>query len=155
MNIRTKGIYFDRFEDAPFVGCLLSSIGCSKNCVDCHNQHLRSQKIQVIDCDDLINKIKSNKFCQGIILGGLEWTEQPAEMEALIVKSLENDLQVMLYTGLNEKDFSKTFAHLLDYKIYIKFGEYIASKRVDNYRSYGVKLASSNQYIKYANEMEK
>lgn len=68
-------------------------------------------------------------------------------MHELIHTALDSDLQVMLYTGMTEDWFKLVFSDIYLKPIYIKFGQYNKKLHTDNYYSYGVKLASSNQYI--------
>jgi pyruvate-formate lyase-activating enzyme len=102
MIIRYKMMEHERFEDAPFIGCLISAIDCHINCKNCFNQHLKTYPTLTKDSKSIIEEIKSNPFENGIILGGLEWTEQPEEMLDLIESALNENLKVILYTGLSE-----------------------------------------------------
>ena len=146
MKIRYKLIEHERFEDAPFVGCLISSIDCSLNCKNCFNQHLKQYQTIIKDSKDIINEIINNPFNEGIILGGLEWTEQFEELIELINLSLQQGLKVMLYTGLEEKEFKERFPQIYNQKIYIKFGRYDESKKNNN-NQWGVNLSTTNQKI--------
>lgn len=99
--------------------------------------------------DEIIEEVKQNCFNDGIILGGLEWSEQPDDAIALISCATAAGLEVMLYTGLTEEElFSRIPIEYL-HNCYIKFGKYDNKCLSDNYISYGVKLTSTNQYIKY------
>lgn len=148
MLIRFKGIEHNVFGDAPFVGARISSIGCSNNCQGCHSDHLREAPIKEVDVYDLVAHVSNNKFDEGIILGGLEWTEQPEEMTALINVALEAELKVMLYTHLDYWQLLMLFPHLRDSGITCKFGPYMDFIKDDNYYSCGIKLATVNQYVR-------
>lgn len=154
MNIRIKGIAHERCEDAPFVGALISAIDCHIGCKGCFNQHLKNEPTIVLNSETIIKEVLKNPFNKGIILGGLEWTEQPEEMRELIHLALKNNLQVILYTGLNEDVFYKIFPDVCKLNIYIKYGNYDENKREQQLSYFGVKMASSNQIIKqgYKNE---
>ena len=145
MNIRHKGIYHERTEDAPFIGALICAIDCNINCDCCFNQYMKDEPILINDSKEIINKVLLNPFNEGIILGGLEWTLQSEEMEELIQLALLNDLEVILYTGLSEETFRKQFDDIFKLKIYIKFGNYIKDK--EQVKQYSVILASDNQKI--------
>ena len=102
-----------------------------------------------IESIEIVNMIKNNPFEKGIILGGLEWSNQPEELVELINLAKTNGLEVMVYTGLNEDEFYNVVnKSMIPNGIYIKFGRYIEhmDKRVNI--QYGIKLASDNQYIK-------
>jgi organic radical activating enzyme len=147
--IRIKGIWHERTEDAPFVGALVSAVDCHYMCQNCFNQHIKEYKTIERTALDIVIDVINNKFNEGIILAGLEWTLQPLEMEELIHISLEHHLKIILYTGMKEIDFSLQFAQLYVLPIYVKFGRYVEELSDNNYFSYGVKLASTNQYIKW------
>ena len=147
MRILIKGIYHERTEDAPFVGALICANNCNFNCEDCINNDLKYSAGYYMEDIDIINNIKSNPFNKGIILAGLEWTLQPKEMLRLIELALENSLEVILYTGMDENALFNKFPQLKTTNIYVKCGRYDKNLKVDNYRIYGVNLASSNQKI--------
>lgn len=147
MKIKIKGIYHERTEDAPFVGALVCANDCNFNCKGCFNQHLKLQPTIEIDDTEIINNILLNPFNKGIILGGLEWTLQPVEMLKLIKLSLNNKLEVILYTGMDEKELKMNFPQLMTLPIYIKCGKYIEELHTNNYEIYNVKLYSRNQTI--------
>lgn len=147
--IRYKLIEHERSEDAPFIGALISAIDCHNNCKNCFNQHIKRLPNIEASAEQIILEIKKDPFNQGVILAGLEWTEQPMEMQELIECAIKSNLQVMLYTGLDETTFKQRFADTYKMPIYIKFGRYDESLSTDKNLQYGVKLASSNQYIHY------
>ena len=144
-----KGIVHERAEDAPFMGALIISVSCSNNCRDCFNQHLKNAKTYARYADEIIEEVKQNHFNDGIILGGLEWSEQPDDTIALISCAAAAGLKVMLYTGLTEEELFRRIPVDYLHNCYVKFGKYDNKHLSDNYTSHGVKLASTNQYIKY------
>ncbi len=149
MKIKFKGIVHERYEDAPFIGALLVAERCEFNCIDCFNKHLINREVIISNEVDIIKEVKKNVFNEGVIFAGLEWSNQPKELEALIKEAKRNALKIIVYTGLEECEFLK----LIDVEVlkncYVKYGSYNNSKLSDNYKSYNVKLASTNQYIKY------
>lgn len=147
MKIAIKGIFHERTEDAPFVGALICANDCQFNCPGCFNQYLKQIKNYYMEDYEIINEVLSNPFNKGIILGGLEWTLQAEEMLRLIKLALDNHLEVILYTGLNEQELQNNFPELFKLPIYIKCGRYIKNLHTNNYSMYNVKLSSSNQKI--------
>lgn len=148
MLIRFKKIDTEeRTQDAPFMGALISSIGCNIGCKGCFNQHLKDMPTQEKESQAIIGEIKLNPFIQGIILGGLEWSEQPEEMMELVMVALKNSLQVMIYSGLKYEIFISKFPQLEGLDIYIKCGEYNTQLNTNENIQYGIKLATSNQKI--------
>ena len=89
---------------------------------------------------------------EGIILGGLEWTEQPLEMEYLIQTALDAELQVMLYTHLDYDTFVQNFPSTAKLPIWIKFGEY-KQELEGILDSSGIQLASENQFIMFMGDV--
>jgi MoaA/NifB/PqqE/SkfB family radical SAM enzyme len=149
VKIRYKTIEHERVEDAPFIGALISAIDCHIGCKGCFNQHIKLlPTIEKTDVD-IIEEIKSNKFNKGIIFGGLEWSEQLNELTNLVNLAIQNDLEVMIYTGLTENKFKEVASDIYSIpNIYIKFGEFEDTQRVHENYDNGVLLATKNQYIK-------
>ena len=145
--IRYKVIIEERTEDAPFIGALISAIDCKFNCKNCFNQHLKNIKTQQKDSDIIIQEIKQNPFNKGIILAGLEWSNQSEEAKILIETAIKNNLQVILYTGMDIKNFKIKYPELMIHGIYLKYGKYEENQKTINHIGYGVTLASFNQHI--------
>lgn len=142
-----KGIIHERAEDAPFMGALIIATSCSNDCRGCFNQHLKDAATHLRYADEVIKEVKQNPFNDGIILGGLEWSEQPDDAIALISCAAATGLEVMIYTGLTEEEFYRRIPRHYLHNCYIKFGKYDEKCLSDTYTSFGVKLASTNQYI--------
>lgn len=142
-----KGIIHERAEDAPFMGALIIATSCSNRCRGCFNQHLKDAETYLRYADEIIEEVKQNPFNDGIILGGLEWSEQPDDMIALVSCAAAAGLKVMVYTGLAEEEFYRRVPSHYLHNCYIKFGKYDEKHLSDNNTSFGVKLASTNQYI--------
>ena len=145
--VRYKSITHERTEDAPFVGALICAIDCQFNCNNCFNQDIKNSSILIKDHKEVIQEVKNNKFNKGVILAGLEWSLQPDELRLLVHEALKNNLEVIIYTGMNEKDFDIQFSDLIELPIYVKYGRYDENYKEDSYYCYGVKLATSNQKI--------
>ncbi len=143
-----KGIIHERAEDAPFMGALIIGVSCRNNCRNCFNQHLKETQTHIKFADEIIAEVKQNPFNDGIILAGLEWSEQPDDAVALISCAAAADLKIMLYTGLDEEVLYRRIPKKFLVDCYVKFGAYIEDMASDNYKSCGVRLASTNQYIK-------
>lgn len=144
-----KGIEHERLGDAPFIGALIIAAQCSGNCPGCFNQHVKEDPNIFDTAEGIIRAVKANHFNEGIILGGLEWSEQPFDLLELIAVAKVNDLEVIVYTRRTELDFLLEFPDLQHARIWIKFGSYQVEQQSDTYFDHGVKLATTNQYIKY------
>ncbi len=144
MIIRHKGLEHCIYGEAPFLGARLCAIGCSRDCPGCHNEHLKND-VEIVkeDVKELVEQVKGNLFNQGIILGGLEWTEQVEEMQALIIACQVAGLEVMVYTGMTEEQFKELE---VVGEFWVKYGSYQEGSQP--HEMFGVKLASSNQIIK-------
>ena len=99
MEIRFKTIEEERTEDAPFIGTIISSIGCKIKCKGCCNRELKKLPTLTESSASIIGKVMQNPFVEGIILGGLEWSEQPYEMIDLMKVAYKAGLKLMIYTG--------------------------------------------------------
>jgi organic radical activating enzyme len=148
MVIRHHGIEHGIFTDAPFVGSRICAIGCHHGCPGCINEHLKGKPPTFQqECTEIIQEIKNHKISQGIILGGLEWTEQPSELLELCLAALMNNLQVIVYTHQSLEEFTKNFPMLIGTGIYLKCGEYKAELPSYEDNIHDVVLASNNQVI--------
>jgi organic radical activating enzyme len=173
MNIHYKNITHERTEDAPFIGALICADSCKFKCRGCFNRELKKLPTIVQQADEIVKEIKANPFNEGIIFGGLEWTESPLELLELARVASKEGLKVMIYTGCTlpefytrlgdackkgyaglpqEKQMSQYIGALMldtfvpkDY--YVKTGLFDKTKMVDDNIQFGVKLASSNQKI--------
>ncbi len=149
-RIAYKGIVHNILNDAPFIGTLIIAKNCSMPCKDCINAHLKSpEHIRVESAFEIMDKVKSNGLDEGIILSGLEWTEQAEDLLVLVDCALENGLKVMVYTHHSEDRFFSIIPELIGKPIYVKFGLYDASLCSETHFSHTVKLATTNQYIKW------
>lgn len=144
-----KDIEHERLGDAPFVGALIIAAQCTGNCEGCFNQHVKEEPNKFDTTTHLLALVRANPFNEGIILGGLEWSEQPEDMLDLIKEALGYQMKVMIYTRLTEDVFLNKFPELIGKGVFCKFGAYDLKYKSDTHFSYGVKLATTNQYIKY------
>jgi len=146
MMIRHKGLEHNIYGEAPFVGARLCAITCSRGCPGCQNRHLLNEPYQETDAADLIEAVVLDPFDEGIIFGGLEWTEQPDELNYLVELAKRSGLQVMVYTGLTEEEYKSRFTHK---NIWVKFGEYSEKHKAPAYYSCGILLPTTNQHVKF------
>jgi len=148
--MKYKGIVHNILNDAPFIGGLVIANQCEKNCPGCFNQELRNDAYTMENsCKHIVSHVKSNGLNEGIILSGLEWSERPDDLSDLVEEALRESLEVMIYTYHDEGAFFDILPDLKKKPVHIKFGHYDENLMTANHYSMGVKLASSNQYIKY------
>jgi organic radical activating enzyme len=148
--IRYKGIIHNVLNDAPFIGALIIAPSCKNGCKNCINHHLKTNGIFYENtAKEIIKKVKSNGLNKGVILSGLEWSESPQSMIKLTKEALDNNLEVIIYTHLKEENFMKKAPGLKGIPIFVKFGEYKEELKTEDNVHFGVKLATSNQYIRF------
>lgn len=144
--INHKGIEHNVYGEAPFVGARICAMSCHKGCVGCQHDYLKGNEVvwYTQTAEEIVGVVHGNLFNQGLILGGLEWTEQPEQMVELVQVAMVSGLEVIVYTHKSEHEMRERFGKDLR-GAYIKVGEYRAELSwVD---SFGVRLASSNQSI--------
>lgn len=154
MLIHHKGIKHNRFEDIPDgIGTLVIAPECHRGCPNCCNEHLKSTKVLTSDSQDLIKDIVEDHFSDWIIFAGLDPLTYPEELYEMIRLSLENNLKIIIYTGEPDREHLLSRAPGLSTfsgkGILVKYGEYDESKKVYDYYSHDILLATSNQYVDY------
>lgn len=136
-------------SDAPFIGLRISALDCHMNCPGCHNQHLKTRPILESNTKAVLNMLEAT-INEGVILGGLEWTNQPTEMLNIIEDVTAAGHLVMLYTGLDRDHFKKVFPQLWGVPgVWVKYGTYDSARDGRYEETFDVHLASDNQHIEY------
>ena len=148
MIIHHRGLVYDRF-DTPFgLGTLIWARDCHNRCPGCFHQDRFDLPIYEEDSKNLLDRVQSNPFVTGVVLGGFEWVEQYEELLALLDEIRARSLEVILYTHYTLDEVQERYPELLNYKrLYLKCGEYDRAKLSSTHISYGVPLASTNQQI--------
>ena len=59
--IKYKGIVHNVLNDAPFIGAILIAPTCTMGCINCINEHLKSNKILIEDSAE--NIIENSYAC--------------------------------------------------------------------------------------------
>lgn len=147
--VEILGIEHNILSDAPFIGAIIIAKECRHNCKNCINEHLKKQKPIKMDITSIMQEVCNNKLNEGIILAGLEWTYDPDGLRALVYTALEQNLKIMIYTYMTENEFRQQFDDIYQLPVWIKFGEYQEELKTYDNVCFGVRLASSNQYIKF------
>ncbi|GAU75910.1 4Fe-4S cluster-binding domain-containing protein [Fusibacter sp. 3D3] len=149
MAIRYKSIENERMEDAPFVGALICAHSCAIGCKGCFNQDLKKMPSEVNTASKIVELVLEDPFNKGLILGGLEWSEQPEELIELVQAATQKNLPVIIFTGHTLEAFYEKVPRIkkIEGEIYIKYGGYNEALLEPSKVVYGVKLATSNQGI--------
>lgn len=104
-KIKYKYIEHERTEDAPFVGALVVAPSCKLKCKNCFNRDLKKRGDIENTAEEIVAMIKENPFNEGIILAGLEWSESPRQLVALLEEASKQGLKIMIYTGCEIQEF--------------------------------------------------
>lgn len=99
-KIRIAGIEEESIVDGPGIRMVIFAQGCKHNCIGCHNPESHSfNGGELMDVEEIINRIKENPLLDGITLSGGEPFEQAEECGVLAKKVKELGLNVITYTG--------------------------------------------------------
>lgn len=99
-NIRVAGIEEESIVDGPGIRMVIFAQGCKHNCKGCQNPESHSfTGGELMDIDEIINRVKDNPLLDGITLSGGEPFEQVKECSILARKVQELGLNVVTYTG--------------------------------------------------------
>lgn len=155
MKIEYKYIEHERTSDAPFIGALIVAPTCRMKCKNCFNQELKKLPTKMDTVEHIIDEVRSNPFNQGIILAGLEWSENPKSLIALVDEASKHDLQIMIYTGLGMADFHERIGRACADKVGFKMfniPEFLNEKDPELFRYIGASVLDyyipSDYYIK-------
>jgi len=97
--MKIKRIEHERGQDAPFVGALICANDCHKRCKGCINKDIKKEPSFEASAEEILEEVMSNPFNKGIILGGLEWAEQPQDLLDICYLASKKGLEIMIYTG--------------------------------------------------------
>lgn len=126
--------------------------GCNGNphCKNCHNPESWDFNLGEVLTDEM-NKVwftKINEFDSIIdnimIFGGEPNDNNHKELEQLLSSLLDSKKKIWLFTRYEKNELPKFEFDLCDY---IKCGSYIPELTCEDNVQYGIKLATSNQYI--------
>lgn len=146
--IRHKGIEHGVMTDAHFIGARICAIQCAKHCAGCFNQDLLGESYVTETIHTVFEEILDHELNEGIILGGLEWTEQPEELREIVRYACSLNMHVMVYTHLDLRAFLREFWEFREVdNVYVKCGEFRQDSSAYFDEKHDVMLASTNQII--------
>ena len=127
--------------------------GCDGSCVGCHNPELWDFAIGddwVLAISDIIKKVKEfDELIDHIwILGGEPLLQNHKDISDMLI-AFHNEIgykKIWLFTRFEFSEIPRDIKKLCDY---IKCGKYVDSLKTNSNIQLGIKLATSNQYIKY------
>lgn len=136
------------YPDNKSISIIFYMPGCSRNCVGCQNEQLKTyigyeDKDKIIEF--LIEKCKkehTNKLC---LQGGDPLFENNIDLTKFILNKMSDDFDICIYTGADIEEVKKL--NLTGFK-YIKCGifdksKYIGSEKTDKY----LQFATKNQML--------
>lgn len=134
--------------------------GCSgsPHCIECHNPESWDfnigEKYDLKYWNKLNSKITNfqNLIDNIMIFGGEPLDQNHNELSNLLY-SLYDTVQIPIWL-FTRFEFDDVPQFVKDTCAYIKCGRYIKELRTDDNIQYGIKLSSSNQYIKKCGELE-
>jgi organic radical activating enzyme len=147
--VQYRGLVFDNKDHPEGLATLIVAKGCNNFCPGCCNEYLKNTNIYESSPEELLKVISKYTINKCVVLAGLEWTEQTEDLYNLLDIFQKNGYNVILYTHFSEQELKLKHPHIFDYSIWVKFGDYNIEYNNSNYYSYGIKLATQNQYIKH------
>lgn len=117
-------------------GCHNPDSWCFNNGEKCNATLLEQIKVKIQAFDNLIKNI--------MIFGGEPLDQQHEELEMLLCSLTDLNIPIWIFTRY---PIEKVPLFIKEYCTYIKCGRYLEEFKTDNNVQYGVKLATSNQYI--------
>lgn len=115
-KIRIAGIEEESIVDGPGIRFVIFTQGCNHHCIGCHNPETHSfDGGELVDIENIVNKIKENPLLDGITISGGEPFEQSLECSILAKKVKALGLNVVTYTGYTFEEIlrNKKFRDLL------------------------------------------
>lgn len=129
--------------------------GCSGNKNGCHCEGCHNPESWDFNNGEVYNKTYLLKICEKInsfdkliqnimIFGGEPNDNDKSELKSFLFDLKQFQKPIWLFTRYYKEELPKFEFELCDY---IKCGEYNKDLKSDNNEQYGIKLATSNQYI--------
>jgi hypothetical protein len=174
MKLREPFYYEDMGLNQPYLSMFLVAPYCDFTCEDCQNIHLKDNRIQDFDIEELSKIYRDNPFYQGITIGGLEpflskadctyysscesWIPVKDQLDIILLDVrkfiMVNEIQkVTIYTRFTLKhsgvsSYIQCLKNLDCVKeLYLKTGEYVvgSNSKIVTLNDWSITLASDNQ----------
>lgn len=108
MKVRIAGIVKESIVDGPGIRYVIFAQGCKHGCISCHNPDTHDFKGgKLIDADDIIKEILSNKHLDGVTFSGGDPFFQTEEFSYIGQKLKLQDINIISYTGFKYEDIIK------------------------------------------------
>ena len=150
MEIRIAGTENDSIVDGPGFRFTIFTQGCPHNCPGCHNPQTHDfNGGNVVDTDELFQKILANPLLDGVTFSGGEPFCQAASLCDLGKRIKEHGLDIITYTGftweylIENADENNCYRELLEISDFVIDGKFEMDKKSLDLHFRG----SSNQRI--------
>lgn len=150
MKLRIAGTVNDSIVDGPGIRFTIFTQGCPHHCEDCHNPQTHDfNGGEIVEADEIIEKIKKNPLLDGVTFSGGEPFCQ-AETLADIGKEIKSlGLNVITYTGytfdeIYENRDKNHWNELLSVTDFLIDGKFILQQKDWNLKFRG---SSNQRYI--------
>lgn len=108
MDVRLSGIIEESIVDGPGLRFVIFLQGCAKRCFMCHNAETHSMDGGYLSKTSEINKMwLENPLLKGITISGGEPFLQPKALYDLTKRALDNNLDVIIYSGYYYEELLK------------------------------------------------
>jgi anaerobic ribonucleoside-triphosphate reductase activating protein len=144
-----------RYEFCPYKGSLDVYVsGCKEHCFRCHNPELWDFNVGVDWLEALPNILEKLRILKGaasrvFIFGGEPLDQNEDELSSMLWAFRVRGKEVWLFTGMTI--VNKAYHPAIRYVDYLKLGPHTPSLATDGNIQYGIKLSSSNQFIRKLN----
>ncbi len=135
MELRIAGTVNDSIVDGPGIRFTIFTQGCPHNCEGCHNLQTHDfHGGNIVDTDELLEKVKSNPLLDGVTFSGGEPFCQAHILAELGREVKKLGMDIITYTGytfeqLYEKREQNGWGELLEVTDYLIDGPFILAQK--------------------------
>ena len=135
MELRIAGTVNDSIVDGPGIRFTIFTQGCPHNCEGCHNPQTHDfHGGNIVDTDELLEKVKSNPLLDGVTFSGGEPFCQAHILAELVREVIKLGMDIITYTGytfqqLYEKREQNACGGLLEVTDYLIDGPFILAQK--------------------------
>lgn len=150
MKLRIAGTVNDSIVDGPGIRFTIFTQGCPHNCEGCHNPQTHDfNGGEIVEADEIIEKIKKNPLLDGVTFSGGEPFCQAETLADIGRKIKAIGLNIITYTGytfeeLYENREKNYWNDLLSVTDFLIDGKFILSQKDWNLKFRG---SSNQRYI--------
>lgn len=157
MELRIAGTVNDSIVDGPGIRFTIFTQGCPHHCEGCHNPQTHDfDGGEIVDTEELLEKIKGNPLLDGVTFSGGEPFCQAKALAAIGEQIKAWGLNIITYTGyefevLYENRDKNDWGRLLEVTDILIDGKFILAQRDWNIKFRG---SSNQRYLDCQNSLE-